>query len=225
MPTPSATANILGSQINLFQLASTSLMTNSRLSATDLGVLGNGLNTIGQALGVIDIYNATTIQISAINAAAAAGVSTVNASANGSIIATQTSQISTLQNQMANANNFIATNSAQYSSVTTQLNSIQNSISTVPTAWKQITQNYNAVNNDRLLVVPAAGLVVTLPLNPGQGYQVQIVDATGTSASTNFSIAGNGQPIMGSSNPLVFNINGGSVTLVYYNSTYGWRKI
>ena len=225
MSTPAATANILGSQINLFQVAATSLMTSSKLSATDLGVLGNGLNTIGQALGVIDIYNATTIQISAINAAAAAGIASVNSSANGSILTTQTSQISTLQNQMVNVNNFISTNSTQYSAVTSALLTVQQTIGTVPSAWKAITANYTAVSNDRLLVVPSTGLTITLPLNPAIGAQVQIVDSTGTSGTTNFSIANNGQPIQGSGSPLVFNTNGGSITLVYYNSTYGWRKV
>jgi len=225
MSTPAATANILGSQINLFQVAATSLMTSSQLSATDLGILGNGLNTIGQALGVIDIYNATTTQITAINAAAAAGIASINTSANGSVLVANTSAITTLQNQMTNVNAFISTNSAQYSSVASALLSVQQTIGTVPSAWKTITANYTAASNDRLLVVPSVGLTITLPLNPAIGAQVQIVDATGTSGSTNFSVANNGQSIQGSSNPLVFNTNGGSITLVYYNSTYGWRKV
>jgi hypothetical protein len=216
----------LGSQISVFKTAATSVMTSSSLSATDLGILGNGLNTIGNALGVIDIYNATTTQIASLNAAAAAAIASVNTSGNGSIIASNTSQITTLQNQMTNVNSFIATNSTQYSNVTSQLNAIQSSIATVPSSWKSISSSYQAVNNDRLLVSAAsAGLVVTLPLNPSAGYQVQIVDANGTAGSINFTVARNLQPIQGVQADLTFNVNGASITLVYANSILGWRKV
>lgn len=215
----------LSSQISLYKSAAANLMTTSTLTANDLALVGASLNTLGTDLGTNDIYTATQNQIVAINAATTSAIATINASANGSALATAQSNITTLQNQMSNVNSFISTNASQYSTINSQLTSIQSSVATVPSAWSVKTANYTAVNGDRLLITPAAGLVITLPLNPGVGYQVQVVDMAGTSATTNFTLARNGSLIQGASSDLIFNVNGYALTLVYSGSTYGWRKV
>ena len=74
-------------------------------------------------------------------------------------------------------------------------------------------------------VVPASGMVLTLPGSPSLGDEVKITDIAGTSFTTPFTVARNGQRIQGLQEDLIFNINSHSVTLVYSNSTYGWRIV
>ena len=78
-----------------------------------------------------------------------------------------------------------------------------------------------ALNNARIFV-NFGGVVVTLPLNPTLGYQVQLIDMTGTAATTNWTVGRNGQRIQGLAEDLVVNINGARMTLVYSDAVRGW---
>lgn len=74
-------------------------------------------------------------------------------------------------------------------------------------------------------VIPAAGMTLTLPATPALGDEVKITDIAGTAFNTPFTVARNGQPIQGLAEDLIFNVNNHSVTLVYSNTTYGWRIV
>ena len=71
-------------------------------------------------------------------------------------------------------------------------------------------------------VVPASGMVLTLPSSPALGDEVVLTDIAGTAFSTPFTVARNGQNIQGLAEDLLFNIPRQSLRLVYSNSTHGW---
>lgn len=80
-------------------------------------------------------------------------------------------------------------------------------------------------NTGHYFVIPAAGMVLTLPASPALGDHIRITDIATTATSTNFTIARNGQPIMGLAEDMVFNVSGNSINLVYSDSTRGWRLV
>jgi hypothetical protein len=90
--------------------------------------------------------------------------------------------------------------------------------------WAIKTANYNAVNGDRLMVnTSSATVTVTLPLNPTFGDTVKFIDAASTFDINVLTVNRNGQPIMGDTADLTVNTRNAGFSLVYYNSTYGWR--
>lgn len=74
-------------------------------------------------------------------------------------------------------------------------------------------------------VVPASGMVLTLPASPVLGDEVVITDIAGTAFNTPFTVARNGQLIQGTAEDMTFNVANYSARLVFSNSTYGWRLI
>jgi hypothetical protein len=90
--------------------------------------------------------------------------------------------------------------------------------------WSARTNNANAVNNDRLLVnTSATPITITLPASPALGDQIRFIDAAGTFDINNLTINRNGQLIMGEADNMTVNTKNAAFSLVYYNSTYGWR--
>lgn len=62
----------------------------------------------------------------------------------------------------------------------------------------------------------------TLPPSPAFGDQVDVLDAQGTFATNNFTIARNGQLIDGNAGNLICNVNGAQLTLVFVGGAKGW---
>lgn len=79
--------------------------------------------------------------------------------------------------------------------------------------------NKTLANRERCTVL-TSGLLLTLPSPPSQGNEVSI-DIDGLFIDT--IISGNQQPIMSSNTNLLIDRAPGSVTLVYTDSTRGWR--
>jgi hypothetical protein len=80
-------------------------------------------------------------------------------------------------------------------------------------------------NNGNYFVIPATGMVLTLPASPILGDTVIITDIAGTAGSvaTKPIIARNGQLIQGKAEDMTFDVSNASIRLVYSNTTYGWR--
>ena len=214
----------LSAQIELFK-TKVDALTATTMDANDLVLLASALNALGSSLGVNDILQATVDRIAAIEAAKVAAIATINSSVNGDRLTDlETSQVDQ-ESRLDNVENFVATSLSDFSGLASQLNTINSQLGpNLPSTWKVITDSaYTIANKDRLLVIPSAGQTVTLPITPSVGANVQIVDAAGTSATTNFTVLRNGSTINGAAEDLVFNVNGGNVTMVYSGSTYGWR--
>lgn len=213
----------LTSQINQFKTAATALMTNANdpLNANELQLVGAALNQMGNTLGVADINNATTDAIAVINTAKDSAITAFNTGTNGTRLTDAEADIVDLQGRTTNIEGFVNTNSVQYTTLQSTVSALQTSLSTVPLSWRIATINTTALNNERIFV-NQGGITVTLPFGPTLGYTVQIKDATGTAATTNFTVSRNTEKIEGLAEDLIVNVNSASMTLVYVNATRGW---
>ena len=213
----------LTSQINQFKTAATALMTNANdpLNANELQLVGAALNQMGNTLGVADINNSTTDAIAVINTAKDAAITAFNTGTNGTRLTEAESDISVLEGKVTNIEGFVNTNSVQYTTLQSTVSALQTSLSTVPLSWRLATTNTTALNNERIFVGTGA-ITVTLPFSPTMGYTVQIKDATGAAATTNFTVARNTEKIEGLAEDLIVNVNSASMILVYVNATRGW---
>jgi len=81
------------------------------------------------------------------------------------------------------------------------------------------TTSKTLTNKERCTVL-GSGLIITLPSSPTQGSEVS-VDVAGVWQDT--VISGNQQPIMGSNTNLTVDYAPKIITLVYTDSTRGWR--
>lgn len=216
----------LQAQVELFK-DKVDELTATTLDPNDLVLLASALNTIGSGLGVNDVLQAALDRITVIEAAKVAAIAEINSSVNGDRITDLETSDTDQEARLVNVENFVATSLSDFSGLQSTINSIQSQIAlNLPSTWKIVSDNiYTIANKDRLLVIPNAGQTLTLPITPAVGTVVQIADAAGTAATTNFTVLRNNEKIQGLSEDLVFNINSGAVTLVYSGSTYGWRIV
>jgi hypothetical protein len=215
----------LTTQITQFKTAASALMNSGSLNSNDLQLVGAALNAMGNTLGVADINNSVVDGITSINTAKDAAITAFAGSTNGTRLTEAESDISVLEGKVTNIEGFVSTNSTQYTNLQSTVSALQTSLSTVPSSWKIVTANYTATNNDRLMVQAATtGVVITLPLNPTLGFTVELVDALGTAATTNFTVGRNSQNIQRVAQDLVFNVSGAYVRLIYVDATRGWIR-
>jgi hypothetical protein len=92
-----------------------------------------------------------------------------------------------------------------------------------PVPSTAISSNVTLAAFNKYFVNTSAARTVTLPATPALGDEIYIFDASGTAATYNITIARNGEKINGNVGNLIFNVNGGAVSLTYTGSTYGWR--
>jgi len=113
-------------------------------------------------------------------------------------------------------NAFICVDSAAGAAIWTRMSS--NSLS-----WKIVTTATTAVANDGLMVdTTLSPITVTLPTAPVLGQKVGIMDATGSFATNNLTIARAGSKIMGLAADMIISTNNTSFTLVSTNA-FDWR--
>ena len=93
--------------------------------------------------------------------------------------------------------------------------------------WQIKDANYTAVNGDRLFIdtVTNGSFTVTLPATPVTGDTVRILDVASNLETAPLFINGNGNDIMGDSNPFTVDSANAGFALVFVNSTYGWRLL
>jgi hypothetical protein len=92
-------------------------------------------------------------------------------------------------------------------------------------AWQVKDANYVAVNGDRLFIDTATNgsFTVTLPSQPETGDQVRFMDVATNLGTDSLFVNGNGNDIMGDSDPFEVDTDNAGFALVYVNATYGWR--
>jgi hypothetical protein len=202
-------------------------LTSQTLTAESIMYVAESLTILGELLGVKDIVGATAAAITQVNDAAVAAIAVVNGTANGTAVSNLQSSYTTLN---AAYNNI----SPRTTSLEAQINSQTSAIATASAQaaaasynpWQIITgTTYQAFAKDRLMVVPVASQVITLPPGPAIGDVIEIIDIAGTAGTTNFTINRSGERIQGLVENLVFNVNGKRIKLLYSNVTYGWRII
>jgi len=88
------------------------------------------------------------------------------------------------------------------------------------------TSAYTAFPGDNLFVdTSAAAVTITLPASPSQGDSVSFIDSEGTFDTNNLTVEPGSEKIMAKTagDEMVVDTNGAGFTLVYQDSTYGWR--
>ncbi len=87
------------------------------------------------------------------------------------------------------------------------------------------TVNFNATANTSYCVdtLTTGAVTMTLPGSPSDGDQVQFTDCKSTFASVNFTVARNGNKIMGLSEDMTVATNNASATLRYSSTGTDWR--
>ena len=94
--------------------------------------------------------------------------------------------------------------------------------------WIEKTSAYTALAGDNIFAdTSGAAFILTLPASPLQGDEVAIVDSEGTFDTNNLTVEpGSSNKIMGqgsNGDEMVVDTNGAAFTLVYQDSTFGWR--
>ena len=88
------------------------------------------------------------------------------------------------------------------------------------------TADFTAASGEGYFVNTTSGaVVVTLPSSPSAGDIVSVSDYAKTSASNNITIARNGSNLDGSTDNLILATPGVAVTLVFADSTKGWKPV
>ena len=94
------------------------------------------------------------------------------------------------------------------------------------TRWKTINANYSAQDGDKLLVkTVSSAITITLPSVPSIGNEIRIVDASINFGTNNCTLLRNGNKIEGSVDDCILDVDRADTTLVYIDSTTGWRVI
>ena len=92
------------------------------------------------------------------------------------------------------------------------------------TTWSVITGATNAVKSNGYFVnTTSSAYALTLPSSPAIGDTVSYKDYAGTFGANNLTIARNSSKIEGLSEDMICSVPGDSGTLVYCDSTWGWR--
>jgi hypothetical protein len=92
--------------------------------------------------------------------------------------------------------------------------------------WNIASSNVTmTVNNGYFADTSNGPKTLTLPSSPTLGDMIRINDLAGTFATNNLTVGRNGSKIQGVSDDLLMDINQAGVTLIYSNSTYGWKIV
>jgi len=88
------------------------------------------------------------------------------------------------------------------------------------------TTTYTAVAGDNIFADTSGGaFTITLPSSPTQGDEVSFIDSEGTFDTNNLTVEPGSEKIMANTagDEMVVDSNNAAFTLVYQDSTYGWR--
>ena len=93
-------------------------------------------------------------------------------------------------------------------------------------AYIEKTTTYTAVAGDNIFADTSGGaFTITLPSSPTQGDEVSFIDSEGTFDTNNLTIEPGSEKIMGNTAgaEMVVDTNNAGFTLVYQDSSFGWR--
>ena len=90
--------------------------------------------------------------------------------------------------------------------------------------WVTKTSAYTAVSGDALLLDSSGGaFTVTLPASPQADDYIDFADGAGSLGTNNVTIARNSEKICGAADDLECDLKNVGWTMVYKDSTQGWR--
>jgi len=90
--------------------------------------------------------------------------------------------------------------------------------------WQLVSNTHAAFSGDRLMLDSSGGaFTVTLPSSPSQGDYVQFADGAGQLSTNSVTIVRNGSNIQSTADDLELDVDNYGFTLVFTDSTNGWR--
>lgn len=93
-------------------------------------------------------------------------------------------------------------------------------------AWSVVTANTTATANHGYFVDTTTSLLeITLPASASTGDTVKVDDVASNFGTNTCRVKGNGNKIQGQNVDLLLDYADASATLVFSNSTYGWRLV
>jgi hypothetical protein len=93
-------------------------------------------------------------------------------------------------------------------------------------AWNIASSNATmSVNSGYFVDTSSSPKTMTLPASPSLGDTIRINDLAGSFFTNNLTVARNSNKIQGVADDLLIDYSQASVTLVYSNSTYGWKVL
>jgi len=93
-------------------------------------------------------------------------------------------------------------------------------------SYSEKTSAYTAFPGDNLFIdTSAAAVTITLPASPSQGDAVSFIDSEGSFDTNNLTVEPGSEKIHANTagDEMVVDTNNAAFTLVYQDSTYGWR--
>ena len=96
----------------------------------------------------------------------------------------------------------------------------------VEPAYIEKTTTYTAVAGDNIFADTSGGaFTITLPSSPTQGDEISFIDSEGTFDTNNLTIEPGSEKIMAQTagDEMVVDSNNAAFTLVYQDSSFGWR--
>lgn len=92
--------------------------------------------------------------------------------------------------------------------------------------WEAISANTTAESNTGYIVSTENGPVtLLLPSSPTTGDNVVVTDSKDTFSNNALTVGSSSDVINESSGPLLVNVNGATVSLLYIDSTTGWKVV
>ena len=83
---------------------------------------------------------------------------------------------------------------------------------------------YTASDGDNIFCDCSSGAItITLPASPTIGMHVKIIDGAGNAGTNNITVDGGAEKVQGDAADMTISTNSAAVSLVYYDSTNGWR--
>jgi hypothetical protein len=152
---------------------------------------------------------------------------TIDFSVPGTTFTREDLNVDTLEarNVILDKNPWAQTHAVDYATFNLTPSIITVSTALVAKRYGNVTEGYAHATGNYMLALAATGQTLTLPASPLIGDTIKITDIANNCSSFKPNIDRNGQPIQGLAENMLFDVSNASITLVYSNTTYGWRIV
>jgi len=140
-----------------------------------------------------------------------------------------TSTVDSTNANLYNTYNTVTANThSTYVTLTSLIDTVQDNVAAgsggggSQESWNTISSNITLTSNTNYFIDCAnTAITVTLP-SPVYGAKIKLIDATGSANTNAITINSGGNKIMGDAGDMTVSTHRAALTLIYFNSDYGW---